>query len=134
MDKKVGRNDPCPCGSGKKYKNCHMLLEKERAAAKYTPAGKRKIKAKVINLQDKSFSIFNRTATVSQEQSESATLEKLKFRMTGHDFRKKGKEEKLPFKIPTPQESTEKPEEKERSLPQPGEEFKPTIEDFRKKE
>jgi preprotein translocase subunit SecA len=21
---KVGRNDPCPCGSGKKYKNCHM--------------------------------------------------------------------------------------------------------------
>jgi preprotein translocase subunit SecA len=23
---KVGRNDPCPCGSGKKYKNCHMKL------------------------------------------------------------------------------------------------------------
>ena len=22
-DPKVGRNDPCPCGSGKKYKNCH---------------------------------------------------------------------------------------------------------------
>lgn len=22
MTKKVGRNDPCPCGSGKKYKNC----------------------------------------------------------------------------------------------------------------
>ena len=21
--KKVGRNDPCPCGSGKKYKQCH---------------------------------------------------------------------------------------------------------------
>ena len=21
--KKVGRNDPCPCGSGLKYKNCH---------------------------------------------------------------------------------------------------------------
>ena len=20
---KVGRNDPCPCGSGKKYKHCH---------------------------------------------------------------------------------------------------------------
>jgi len=20
---KIGRNDPCPCGSGKKYKNCH---------------------------------------------------------------------------------------------------------------
>jgi preprotein translocase subunit SecA len=23
VDEKVGRNDPCPCGSGKKYKNCH---------------------------------------------------------------------------------------------------------------
>ena len=23
LDKKVGRNDPCPCGSGKKYKHCH---------------------------------------------------------------------------------------------------------------
>ena len=23
-EKKVGRNDPCPCGSGKKYKHCCM--------------------------------------------------------------------------------------------------------------
>ena len=23
VEKKAGRNDPCPCGSGKKYKNCH---------------------------------------------------------------------------------------------------------------
>ena len=23
VDKQVGRNDPCPCGSGKKYKQCH---------------------------------------------------------------------------------------------------------------
>ena len=23
VDKHVGRNDPCPCGSGKKFKNCH---------------------------------------------------------------------------------------------------------------
>jgi preprotein translocase subunit SecA len=21
--RKVGRNEPCPCGSGKKYKHCH---------------------------------------------------------------------------------------------------------------
>ncbi len=20
---RIGRNDPCPCGSGKKFKNCH---------------------------------------------------------------------------------------------------------------
>ena len=24
MGERVGRNDPCPCGSGKKFKNCHM--------------------------------------------------------------------------------------------------------------
>jgi uncharacterized protein YecA (UPF0149 family) len=23
----VGRNDPCPCGSGKKYKKCHLASE-----------------------------------------------------------------------------------------------------------
>jgi len=23
---RVGRNDPCPCGSGKKYKHCHGQL------------------------------------------------------------------------------------------------------------
>jgi len=22
---KIGRNDPCPCGSGKKYKKCHGM-------------------------------------------------------------------------------------------------------------
>jgi preprotein translocase subunit SecA len=26
-DRKVGRNEPCPCGSGKKYKQCHGKLQ-----------------------------------------------------------------------------------------------------------
>ena len=26
VEKKVGRNDPCPCGSGKKFKNCHGIV------------------------------------------------------------------------------------------------------------
>jgi len=26
VEKKAGRNDPCPCGSGKKYKNCHGAI------------------------------------------------------------------------------------------------------------
>jgi preprotein translocase subunit SecA len=26
VETKVGRNDPCPCGSGKKYKKCHGAL------------------------------------------------------------------------------------------------------------
>lgn len=37
---KVGRNDPCPCGSGKKYKQCCWK--------KRLPLGKRKFKASVI--------------------------------------------------------------------------------------
>jgi preprotein translocase subunit SecA len=27
VDKKIGPNDPCPCGSGKKYKKCHGAVE-----------------------------------------------------------------------------------------------------------
>jgi preprotein translocase subunit SecA len=30
---RVGRNDPCPCGSGKKYKKCHLPLEEGTSAA-----------------------------------------------------------------------------------------------------
>jgi hypothetical protein len=26
---KIGRNDPCPCGSGKKYKKCGLLNTEE---------------------------------------------------------------------------------------------------------
>lgn len=28
VERRIGRNDPCWCGSGKKYKNCHLRLEK----------------------------------------------------------------------------------------------------------
>ena len=33
----IGRNDPCPCGSGKKYKRCHLLVEEAAPA----PVGQR---------------------------------------------------------------------------------------------
>ena len=36
---KVGRNDPCPCGSGKKYKKCHGKDEAEAARASKYAAG-----------------------------------------------------------------------------------------------
>ncbi len=133
MSKKIGRNDPCPCGSGKKYKNCHMLIDQEGASAKYTASGKRKIKAKVISLQDKSLSIFGRSATVPQAAPAPDLMDKLKFRMTKNDFRKKEREEApLPFDIPTPETPAEQPEEGKLNLPQPDEPFKLTTEDFRK--
>lgn len=110
-----------------------MLTEQESAAAKYTPGGKRKIKAKVISLQDKSLSIFSRSATVPQAAPAPDVLEKLKFRMTKSDFRAKDKlkAQELPFNIPT--QAEEKPQERDRNLPKPGEEFKSSKEDFRKK-
>jgi preprotein translocase subunit SecA len=41
---KVGRNDPCPCGSGKKYKHCH--LRQDRAAERRASAarGRRRVR------------------------------------------------------------------------------------------
>jgi preprotein translocase subunit SecA len=30
---KVGRNDPCWCGSGKKYKNCHLRADEDAQAS-----------------------------------------------------------------------------------------------------
>ena len=30
---KVRRNDLCPCGSGKKYKNCHMNSEEKKSGS-----------------------------------------------------------------------------------------------------
>ncbi len=52
MNDKVGRNDPCPCGSGKKYKQCCQLKKRK---------GLKNLKAKWIskpqeNILDKTFS------------------------------------------------------------------------------
>jgi len=38
---RVGRNDPCPCGSGKKYKKCHGSQEGEGPTARPAPHGVR---------------------------------------------------------------------------------------------
>jgi preprotein translocase subunit SecA len=27
-ERKIGRNEPCPCGSGRKFKHCHGVLER----------------------------------------------------------------------------------------------------------
>lgn len=36
---KIGRNTPCPCGSGKKYKKCCLLLQSAGTQSKSYPAG-----------------------------------------------------------------------------------------------
>lgn len=40
MNRKVGRNDPCPCGSGKKYKRCHLPLDDRDRKVLSTSAGR----------------------------------------------------------------------------------------------
>lgn|GEM_PF-1602329 len=45
MIDKVGRNEPCPCGSGKKYKNCCFSKKQQ----KKSPLGGRKFKATVLS-------------------------------------------------------------------------------------
>ena len=36
--RKIGRNDPCPCGSGKKYKRCCLEVDARRAEEMERPA------------------------------------------------------------------------------------------------
>jgi preprotein translocase subunit SecA len=36
----VGRNDPCWCGSGKKYKNCHMNSDRAKTNGQKVAAGR----------------------------------------------------------------------------------------------
>ncbi|HEY3230223.1 MAG TPA: SEC-C metal-binding domain-containing protein [Roseiflexaceae bacterium] len=47
---KVGRNDPCPCGSGKKYKKC--CLAKDEAAARQTYANRAETQREVAQAFD----------------------------------------------------------------------------------
>jgi hypothetical protein len=35
--KKPGRNEPCPCGSGKKYKRCHLPTERAASETRFLP-------------------------------------------------------------------------------------------------
>lgn len=35
--KKIGRNDPCPCGSGKKYKKCGLRKDEEKEFRELNP-------------------------------------------------------------------------------------------------
>ncbi len=36
-NQKVGRNDPCPCGSGKKFKKCHGSVTAQASPNQSTP-------------------------------------------------------------------------------------------------
>lgn len=51
MSEKVGRNDPCPCGSGKKYKSCCIKI----------PTGKKKFTATILTQPKGGIDLLERT-------------------------------------------------------------------------
>ena len=44
--RKVSRNDPCPCGSGKKYKNCCLQKNNDREIVSLSNISKKDVKRK----------------------------------------------------------------------------------------
>src|SRR4030042_301789 len=48
--KKIGRNDPCPCGSGKKFKKCHKGKEDDLLLDGIDGAGLEEMAARIIKL------------------------------------------------------------------------------------
>lgn len=51
---RVGRNDPCPCGSGKKYKKCcESKSYLQRKTLSVVPQGKNPLATKVAALSEK---------------------------------------------------------------------------------
>jgi len=57
--RKIGRNDPCPCGSGKKYKRCCLEVDARRAAEEMerSARGKQQFVVAETDLDDLSNSV-----------------------------------------------------------------------------
>lgn len=51
--KQVGRNEPCPCGSGKKYKHCHMRSDREEAQQAEIEAAKRAEEERLAQIRER---------------------------------------------------------------------------------
>ncbi|WP_323744737.1 YecA family protein [Candidatus Clavichlamydia salmonicola] len=74
MKEKTNRNDPCPCGSGKKYKQCCLLKkQQEQQPAKYGHDGKLKFTAQLASSGlERSLKVFQNFSSQIQQQVEEA--------------------------------------------------------------
>jgi uncharacterized protein len=70
MTEKIGRNDLCLCGSGKKYKNCCLQKEQHQKQTGITPLSKRKFTAKVISSGGTA-----KSQSQDQEQNKKAVID-----------------------------------------------------------
>ncbi len=74
MSATTGRNDPCHCGSGKKYKQCHLAADEAKArqarekaaAAAPAPAAAETAKAASAPPRHKTHQPWKKTATNTQ--------------------------------------------------------------------
>jgi len=57
---KIGRNDPCPCGSGKKYKDCHQREGTAFLAKLARQADKKQIKERRRRLKEEGVPWYKR--------------------------------------------------------------------------
>jgi tetratricopeptide (TPR) repeat protein len=71
---KIGRNDPCPCGSGKKYKKCCLPLHEESRAKERETAA---LTAGSIDLDELSNSVVDLIEAGRLEEAEAACRELL---------------------------------------------------------
>ena len=71
---KIGRNDPCPCGSGKKYKKCCLPLHEESRAKQQEAAS---LNPGFTDLDELSNSVVDLIEAGRLEEAEAACRELL---------------------------------------------------------
>lgn len=79
MNKNIGRNDPCYCGSGKKYKKCCMQFEKDGIAPTWHPISEvpaiTQIIEGLLNDSQNQYEIFT-TASCTPTALDGATVKR----------------------------------------------------------
>jgi hypothetical protein len=86
--KKTGRNDPCPCGSGKKFKKC---CEKKMIGKRFL-ATKIDTGFKEVKKSDKLSSVFK--VNVDKPKEETKEMDKSKFQVKPPVKKEKEEEDK----------------------------------------
>ncbi|MFH1124866.1 MAG: SEC-C metal-binding domain-containing protein [Pseudomonadota bacterium] len=75
---KIKRNDPCPCGSGKKYKKCCLPLHEESSAKQQQDAGAFSLTPGFTDLDDLSNSVVDLIEKGRLDEAEAVCRELLK--------------------------------------------------------
>jgi hypothetical protein len=86
MMEKVGRNDPCPCGSGKKYKKCcgKQTSFQQRSFADITSGTIKEHAAKVSEMMSKKV-----TQITPEEKTSESALDRMKAQRAKEEEREK---------------------------------------------